>query len=284
VQPLLGVLLAAVCVLSCSWYVRAVTSAERAVLTGSVTSPGVLDLNFPQAGTVAAVLVRVGQPVRKNQLLAAEAAPGAVRIEAADAAAVRADHAQLDAQTAAAAIAAARAQLARDQAKLTADQVAIAQSRIVAPAAGVITAVDGQPGQVAAPAGVRDFVSEASAVSAPPLFSLLPESPQVSTKNGVTGSATLPMIELRTSRSWEVLMLVPAGAAGSVWPGQPVRVSVPAAGLADIAGSVAQVLATPVSTADGQMYEAIVTVAGSRAGPPLDGMTANITLSHPAAS
>jgi hypothetical protein len=94
----------------------------------------------------------------------------------------------------------------------------------------------------------------------------------------MTGATTLPMIQLRTSGSWEVLVLVPESAASSVRTGQAVRVSVPAARLAAVSGTIEEVLATPVVTADGDMYEAVVTIASHGADPPLDGMTANISL------
>jgi multidrug efflux pump subunit AcrA (membrane-fusion protein) len=279
VQRFVGLLVAVACVLTCFWYVRQVAAADRNVLTGSVTSTGVVDLNFTAAGVVANVLVRVGETVHKNQLLATEVAPGAVAIETADAAAVTADKEQLGAQTGtAASIASDRAQLARDEAKLAGDEQNLAQTRILAPAAGVVTAVDAEPGQSAAPAGIRDYVGDPSPADPPPLFSLLPESPQVSSKAGVTGATTLPMIELRTSGSWEVLALVPESSASSVRAGQAVQVSVPSARLTAVPGTIEEVLATPVTTAEGDMYEALVTIASHRADPPLDGMTANISL------
>jgi multidrug efflux pump subunit AcrA (membrane-fusion protein) len=281
-QRFIGVLVAVSCLVACFWYVRQVASADRDVLTGSVTSTGVVDLNFAAAGVVASVLVRVGESVRKKQLLATESAPGAVAIETADAAAVTADKEQIDAQGgttgAAASIASDRAQLARDEARLATDEENLAQTRILAPAAGVVTAVDAQPGQAAAPAGIRDYAGAPASADPPPLFSLLPESPQVSSKAGMTGATTLPMIQLRTSGSWEVLVLVPESAASSVRTGQAVRVSVPAARLAAVSGTIEEVLATPVVTADGDMYEAVVTIASHGADPPLDGMTANISL------
>jgi multidrug efflux pump subunit AcrA (membrane-fusion protein) len=277
-QRFLAVVIAAGCALCCSWYVRQVATADRSVLTGAVTSTGVLDLNFAAPGVVARVLVHVGQQVRRNQLLATESAPGSAAIETADAAAVAADKQQLGAEAGGvASVAAIRAQLARDEARLAIDEQAAAQRRIFAPAAGVITAVDAQPGQSAAPGGIRDLIGQQSPVDPPPLFSLLPKSPQVGTKSGLGSVAAMPAIQLRTSRSWQVLMLVPEGSAASVRGGQPVRVSVPAAGLSAVPGVVEQLLATPVITADGGMYEAVVTV-GSRQDPPLDGMTANILL------
>jgi multidrug efflux pump subunit AcrA (membrane-fusion protein) len=278
-----GAVVAVICVVVCGWYVHQVAGGDRDVLTGSVTSTGVVDLNFASAGVVASVLVHVGERVRKNQLLAAESAPGAAAIATADAEAVSADRAQLDAQTSAVGVADGRAQLARDEAKLASDEQAIEQSRIVAPAAGVVTAVDAQPGQTAEPAGIREYVGDPAPESAPPLFSLLPLSPQVSVKTGMTGSATLPMVQLRISTSWDVLALLPASMAPSVRNGQAVQVSVPAAGLNAVRGVVQDVLAQPVTTADGDMYEAIVTVpshccTSHGADLPLDGMTANIML------
>jgi multidrug efflux pump subunit AcrA (membrane-fusion protein) len=254
------------------------------MLTGSVASTGVVDLNFATAGVVAKVLVRVGQHVRANQLLATESAPGAAAVVTADAAAVKADKEQLSAVTVTGTGTAAgvRAQLARDQARLAADKLAAGQRRIIAPAAGVVTAVDAQPGQAAAPAGITDYTGQQSPVDPPPLFSLLPKSPQVSTKAGMSGSAVLPMIQLRTSGDWQVLALVPESSATAVRAGQRVRVSVPAAGIAGQAGVIKEVLAAPVLTADGNMYEAVVTITGGGADPPLDGMTADVALQPPA--
>jgi multidrug efflux pump subunit AcrA (membrane-fusion protein) len=283
-QRTAGLLAAAVCIVGCSWYVQQVARADARLVTGSVTSAGVVDLNFGSAGVVASVLVRVGQHVRPRQLLATEAAPGADAIEAADASAVTADRAQLVAQAGnAVAVAGARAQLARDEARLAADRAAIALSRIIAPAGGIVTAVDVQPGQSAAPAGVRDYVGQAAPVTPPPLFSLLPESPQVSSRPGVAGSAILPVIQLQTSRAWAVLVLVPGDEAAAVRAGEAVTVSVPADGLSGVRGTVRSVLATPVSTTEGAMYEAIVTVEGHGDDPPLDGMTANVVLARRAA-
>ncbi len=280
VQRAGGALIAVACVLTCCWYVGQIASANRDVITGSVTSAGVIDLNFAAAGVVADVLVHVGERVRKDQLLATEFAPDAAAIATADAEAVTADRAQLGAQTGAVSVAGDRAQLARDEAKLAADEQVIAQSRIVAPAAGVVTAVDAQPGQTAEPAGIREDVGDPAPASPPPLFSLLPLSPQVSAKTGMTGAATLPMIQLQISGGWEVLALIPASTAPSVRTGLAVRVSVPAVGLGGVPGVVQELLAAPVATAEGDMYEAIVTVASRSHGaePPLEGMTANIAL------
>jgi multidrug efflux pump subunit AcrA (membrane-fusion protein) len=278
-QRLLGLVIAAACALACGWYVHRVVLADAQVMTGTVTSTGVVNLNFGAAGVVAQVLVHVGEHVRKDQLLAAEAAPGATAIESADAAAVSADKVQLAEQDgSAASVAADRAQLARDEAKLAADQQARAQSRIVAPAAGVVTAVDAQPGLAAAPAGIADYVGQSAPVDPAPLFSLLPVDPEVSSRAGVTGSLTLPVIQLRTSPSWAVLVLVPESSAAAVRAGQPVAVSVPAAHLTGVQGTISEVLATPVTTAEGEMYEAIVAITSHGSDPPLDGMTANVHL------
>ena len=278
-QRAAGLAVAVVCVLACYWYVQQISHADSGLMTGSVTSTGIVNLNFAAPGVVGSVLVRVGEHVRKHELLATETTPGEAAVLAADAEAVTADKEQLAAQAGpASAIADDRAQLARDEARLAADHETLAQSWIVAPSAGVVTAVDVQPGQPAEPTGVREYVSQSAAVAPPPLFSLLPENPQVSSVPLGSASATLPVIQLRTSPSWEVLVLVPESSAASVRTGQPVSVSVPAASLTAIRGIIQELLATPVRTADGDMYEAIVAVTSRWADPPLDGMTANVTL------
>jgi multidrug efflux pump subunit AcrA (membrane-fusion protein) len=256
--------------------------ADQLLITGVVTSAGVLDLNFPSPGVVQRVLVHVGQRVAARQLLATEADPGEAAIEAADATAVAADEQQVRG-AGHASLAPERAQLARDRSRLAADRQLLAERRIVAPAAGVINAVDAGPGQTAEPDGIADELGQAGPVAAPPLFSLLPEAPQASAKGGSAPSATLPMIQLRAAGGWEVLALVPQSSAGRVRAGQPVTVSIPAAHLTGLDGVVREVLATPVNTADGDMYEAIVTVSSPAPGTPLDGMTANVALTRRAA-
>jgi multidrug efflux pump subunit AcrA (membrane-fusion protein) len=282
-QRMAGLLILIGCVLGSAVYVQQIGRDDDLLMTGSVMSAGVLNLNFATGGVVARVLVRVGDQVREGQLLATEAAPGEASIEAADEAAVTADRQQLAVQSGPAEVAGDRAQLARDRSRLASDRQALAQRRIVAPAAGVVTAVDAAPGDTTAPAGVPDYIGpgRTAPVSVPPLFSLLPDAPQVSTRAGAGGSALLPVIQLRTSASWAVLALVPQSLATALHRGQAVIVSVPAARLAGLPGVVREVLATPVETADGDMYEAVVDVRADPADPPLDGMTANVSLVRP---
>jgi macrolide-specific efflux system membrane fusion protein len=281
-QRVLGLLLVAGCVLGAGWYVKQVVEADHATLTGTVISSGVLELNFGAAGQVQGVDVHVGEQVRRGQLLAVEVAPSARLIVSADVSAVRADRARvadLSAGGAPADIAQARSQLAHDLAQLARDRAALTATRIVAPAAGTVIAVDAQPGVTATSTGVVEYAGPATTkeVNAGPSFSLLPEQPQSTAQQA--GSAALPAIELRTSAAWRVVALIPENSASRVRTGQDVTVGIPSAGLSNLRGRVIELLDAPVQTANGPSYQAVVVITGRPADPPLAGMSANVTLS-----
>ncbi len=285
-QRATGLLLTLACVAVATWYVPRIVAADGQALTGTVTSNGVVYLNFATPGQLAKVLVHIGQRVTNGQVLATEAVPGAAAVAAADRAAIAADKARLAELVAAAAqstpadISGARAQLARDQAQLALEATdVVASTRIVAPARGTVIAVNGLPGDTADSAGVRDYpaLSPAAPVTQQPLFSLLPAGPQSSLR--AAGSAlALPVVALRTVSSWQVIVLVPESSALAVRPGQAVTISVPAAHLNAVRGRIGELLATPVATGQGIAYQAVVDVLSRRADPPLSGMTADVQL------
>jgi multidrug efflux pump subunit AcrA (membrane-fusion protein) len=286
-QRAAALLLAAASVVGLRWYLPRVIAADASELTGAVTSNGVVDLNFAGTGQVGRVLVSPGQPVRKGQVLATEVAPAALAVVAANAAAITADRAQLAALRSTGAIsaqiAAARAQLDKDVAQLAVGRAALAQTRIIAPANGSVLALNAQPGEIVSAVGVRAYSqsSQSVPVTQQPLFSLLPEGPQASIK--VTGSAAdaaLPVIELKTAGSWQVVVLVSEQSVGGVRLGEHVAVSVPAVAINAMPGRISEVLTTPVPTAQGVAYQVIVSVNGRPGPSPLDGMTANVRLSR----
>jgi hypothetical protein len=140
------VVIAGACVAAALWYVPRVISDDRQLLTGTVTSSGVVTLNFTFPGEISKVNVRPDQVVRKGEVLAAEYDPNAGSViaadkatiesmvakiaelkvaEAADPAAAAADNAQL---------AADKAQVAVDEAQLVTDRTKVAAAQIVAPA------------------------------------------------------------------------------------------------------------------------------------------------------
>lgn len=280
-----AVLIAGACVFAAAWYVPGLVAADSRSLTGTVTSDGLLYLNFASTGRVAKVAVHVGQAVRAGQLLAAETAPAAVAIVTADRAAIAADQAQLAAARAGGAaieVAAAHAQLARNKAQLAMDRAALVGTRIIAPSAGMVVAVNGQAGDTADAQGVRNYSFQPAAVpvTQQPEFSLLPEGPQSSVQAaGSAAALALPVIALSTSSAWHVTVLVPESMFSSIRPGQPATVSVPAAGIAALPGRVQEILATPVVTAQGMAYEALVSISDRRVRSPADGMSADVQLS-----
>jgi hypothetical protein len=73
------------------------------------------------------------------------------------------------------------------------------------------------PASWSAPLGIRDYSSDsgATAVGEQPESSLPPEVPQLGVK--VTGSESeLPVVALRVSDSWEVVILVPQSIPANV--------------------------------------------------------------------
>jgi len=272
------VLIAAACVVAAAWYVPRIVTADDRTLAGTVASSGIAD-----SGQVAAITARIGQPVRKGELLATEVAPQTDAVLSAARAAISADKAEVVAAQAAGTstgIATAQASLARDKAQLAIDRADAAGTRIVAPAAGTVAEVNGQPGETADAGGIRDYAQPQRAPAAQqPLFSLLPEGPQ--SGNQADGPATersLPVIALRTSSTWQVSVLVPEGSVSGVRLGQVVRIDVPAAGITAAPGRLQAVLDTPVATPQGMSYQAVVTVPDRQQYPPPTGMAANVHL------
>ena len=205
-----GVLIAGACVVSAAWYVPRVIRDDRGLLTGTVVSSGIVTLNFPNAGAIATLNVRLDQQVRKGQVLASQYMPNAGSLLAADHATIAADQAKIAelkaaeaADPAAAAgdnaqIAADKAQLALDQAELVTNQAKIATAEIVAPADGIVVAVNGQPGQTVTSSGIRDYATDSHQASASAATAFFPSSrgPQPVSRTPVSGSA-LPVIASR---------------------------------------------------------------------------------------
>jgi membrane fusion protein, macrolide-specific efflux system len=277
-------LIAAACIFAAIWYVPRIASADNRSLAGAVTSSGVVYLNFSSSGQLSSIRASIGEHVRKGQLLATETAPAESSVLSAARAVISADKAALAAQLSAGlatGIATARAQLARDQAALAVDRADAAGTRILAPAAGTVVAVNGQPGETVDADGVRDYATESQGtpVTQQPLFSLFPEGPQSGTSSsGSAADAALPVIALRTSSSWQVSVLIPESSVTSIRPGEVVSIDVPAAGLTAIPGRVQALLDTPVTTSQGTTYQAVVDVLDHRQYPPPTGMAANVQL------
>jgi multidrug efflux pump subunit AcrA (membrane-fusion protein) len=285
VQRVGGLLLLAACVGTALWYVPRVVAADQRSLTGTVTSTGVVDLNFAKSGQLSKINVHMGQQVAKGDTLATESDPATQAVVNADKAAITADNAklaELKAQPGAsqqADIAVANAQLQKDQAQLLTDQASLTGTRIVAQQPGTVVAVNGQPGEQVTSLGIRDYssVSGSTPAGVAPQFSLLPEGPQSRMK--ATGSQSeLPVVALRISDSWEVVVLVPESSVAKVRAGRAVTISVPAAGISGVAGRVQEVLPTPQSTASGVAYQAVVKVFGHQDTAPLSGMSADVEL------
>src|SRR5690348_13367087 len=99
-----GILIVGACVASAAWYVPRVMANDRGVITGMVSSSGVVALNFAASGQIGKINVHLNQVVHKGQVLAFEYAPSADSIVAADKATIAAVQAKIAQLRAAAAM------------------------------------------------------------------------------------------------------------------------------------------------------------------------------------
>ena len=273
-------LLVAACLGGAALYVARVAATNGRSYTGVVLSNGVIDLNFAMAGRVTQISVQAGQQVKAGQVLATETSATTLAVVAADQAAIAADKATLtqiadQAAPGAAALAAAQARLASDRARLAAEQVQVVGMQIQAPTDGTVIAVDGQVGETVTAASIRENAaqSQATPTSQRSALSLLGTQ-----ATAATGTMSMPVIALRTSRNWQVDMVIPANSTIAVRRGEAVTIAVPAAHLSGVRGQIEELLPTPVRTAQGVDYQALVTVPSYQPAPPFNGMAAEAQL------
>jgi multidrug efflux pump subunit AcrA (membrane-fusion protein) len=238
-------------------------------------------LNFASSGRVGSVRVHLGQAVRQGELLATETGAARTAAVRADRAAITPDRANLAALqadgSAAASITAAQAQLAKDRARRAADRMKLVATQIVAPRSGTVVAIFGQPGETVSPAGLHSSGAHAQASRAQQLgFPLLPSGPLASLR---AAGMALPVIALRTGGGWQVRLLIPQTDASAVKVGGNVTISVPAAQLTGIKGTITELSPMPGASSGSASYEAVVRVLGRTRITPLSGMTANVELS-----
>jgi multidrug efflux pump subunit AcrA (membrane-fusion protein) len=279
-QRLGGILLAAASVVAAALYVPSILAADSRSFTG-VVSGGIDSLNFGSSGRVGSVRVHLGQAVRQGELLANETGAARTAAVRADRAAITADQANLAALqadgSAAASITAAQAQLARDRARRAADRRKLVAAQIVAPGSGTVVAIFGQPGEMVSPAGLRSSGVHAQASPAQqPRFSLLPSGLMASLR---AAGMALPVIALRSGGGWQVRLLIPPTGTSAVKVGGKVTISVPAAQLTGIKGTITELSPRPVASSGSASHEAVVQVPGRTRIIPLSGMTANVELS-----
>jgi multidrug resistance efflux pump len=248
-ERLAGILVAVAAILSAAVVLPSLFSTGSRSLAGVVSRSELTSLNFSVPGRVATIRVRLGQVVRRGQVLATNAAALAdADAVQADQVAVRSDRANIAALIAQSAaqdsIATAEAQLAVDRAHRAAAWRRLLSTEIVAPRRGTVVAIDGRP----------------------------------AASLGAAGRA-IPIIALRSAGGWQVSLPIPAASAAAVRVGQPVSVSVPVLRLSGVRGRVIQLSQVPASSPGGAAgEEALVQVPGTAASTPLSGMTADIQL------
>ena len=282
-QRLGGILLAAASVVGAALYVPSILAADSRSFTGVVSSSGIASLNFAASGRVGSIRVHLGQAVRQGELLATETGAARTAVVRADRAAITADKANL--------------------AALQADGSAAASITAGPGPAGPRTGPGGPrtggswspprswrpgardrrrhlPGSLTrrvSPAGLRSSGVHAQASPGQQRrFSLLPSGLMASLR---AAGMALPVIALRTGGGWQVRLLIPPTGTSAVKVGGNVTISVPAAQLTGIKGTITELSPRPVASSGSASHEAVVQVPGRTRITPLSGMTANVELS-----
>ena len=241
-QRLGGILLAGASVVGVAFYVPSILAADSRSFTGVVSNSGLASLNFGVSGRVGRVLVHLGQAVRREKCWPPRPAGRKPRPSGPTGPRSRPTRPTWPrcrpTGPRATSIAAAQAQLAKDRARRAADRMKLSATEIVAPRSGTVVAIDGQPGDTVSPAGLSGSAAHAQASPGQqPRFSLLPSGPMASLR---AAGLALPVIALRTGGGWQVRLLIPQTDTSAVKVGGKVTISVPAAQLSGVKGTIGE--------------------------------------------
>lgn len=310
--------------------VRSYLNAGKNTFGGVVRPQTSVALRFKNALPLQAMLVSVGQRVRKGQVLARQDAGSLTTVVAAETSLVDADSvrffalknpsltpdkiqqlalqvqrarqeaqavsqspnatagARAAAQTAitlaqnaqastgpattADQLASVEAQSARDRVQLDTDAQALATLTIISPIDGVVTATNGEPGELV---GGNLYVPQTNTQAAGPAFSLFPPPPQTQS----TGSSTsfTPVIAVAGTASWQVVAPVPETAIRHARLGSRMKVTVNAFPHIRLTGTVVAAEGTPITVNGHTSYNVILAVSNPPVGL-LTGMTTSVTM------
>ncbi|MGO9558153.1 MAG: hypothetical protein ACLPQS_01350 [Acidimicrobiales bacterium] len=283
-RAVVSVLAAAGLIVAVAFTVRAVDESGTGY-AAAVYPSETLQLDFSGTAPIGHIYVHPGEHVNAGQILAVQDPPGLTGLVALADAAVLADEKrvailQLATPGKAAAsdqreVAGADAALATARYQLAEDQERLAQSALRAPAAGTVQAVDGAPGDLAGPSGVRATGSQ------PPVpnseeSGLSPAKGSVA--RGIPASGSDAVVTIRVGESWEVLARVPQASVSAVHPGLRGTFTFAALGGRTLPCTVVSVSSSP-SDAGGQVaYEVILSVRSGLGRDVLPGMSGTLTL------
>jgi multidrug efflux pump subunit AcrA (membrane-fusion protein) len=140
--------------------------------------------------------------------------------------------------------------VASDHARITAEKQSLTQFTLVAPVAGVISSVGGEPGELASSDGVRTFSGASGENQPSSSFNLFPSQPSSSQVNSAVMS---PLIQMYSTTQWDVVAEASENQVSAIQPGEPVTVQVSSLSGSWFRGTVSYVEGTPVSAGDSQV-------------------------------
>ncbi len=252
---------------------------------GAVYPSQTLQLTFPGAAPLERIYVHAGERVARGEVLATQDSPGLSALVTLAEAAVTADALRVTAlkqaplgtppTTDSRQVAAAEAALAGARLELATDQQRLAEAVLRSPMAGLVQAVEGAPGDLAGPSGVR-LNGTQPAILDTPSFAFVPS-------NGASApvpssTSFVPVVTVRVGNAWQVVARVPESSVASIRPGTKGTFTFDPLGGATLRCTVVSVSASP-SDAGGQVaYDVILSVQGAPPRGVLPGMSGTLSL------
>jgi multidrug efflux pump subunit AcrA (membrane-fusion protein) len=244
--------------------VRAAMTTEQTTIaaTGTLAPQNQAYLNFPAAGTVAAVDVQLGQTVTAGQVLAAEnttnlASAVATAQAGVDSAQSSLTTVEASSSSTTAQIEAAKAQVAAAQAKLTSAQNDLAGATMTAPFAGVVAQVN---------LTVNSTVNGLTSTTTGPGTTTVVSS-------AVSAASQIVIVDTRT---WLMNATVGMADLASLKQGLPCTVTATGT-TANLPGTLTSIGIVGTTTAGTTSYPIIVTLTGNPTGLYLGG-SADVTI------
>jgi multidrug resistance efflux pump len=256
--------------------------------SAAVVPANVVQLNFAQAGPLAAILVTPGERVRAGEVLARQDDTTLLLSVDESKLAVSADKARLAyLRTLDSAAPPSRKPIVAEEISQTISSLAearlslaIAHARLEAtfirsPIDGTVLRTAGTPGELVGQDGVRNSLLTDPSLPASSVFRLFPTTSGASTD---LSTQSEPVISLVSGRRWQLIAAVPEGTITSVHPGMVATFRFATLGGVSVPAVVRHVVDVPFEV-DGQIsYEVLLQPKSRLPAGVLPGMSGNLSL------
>jgi len=259
-----------------------VNAADANSYSAAVVPANVTELNFSLELPLKDILVSPGERVTAGQVLAVQTDPALVDALAAAGLAVKAATDRLAHLRAtigpalrhpdpsqAWALASARLALAEARVHLAFERATVAALSLRAPVAGTVLRVDGTPGQIVGPDGLRSSALTDPSIPTAQVFQLFPGA----SGSSAALSANSAVVTLVRGRRWEVIARVPESAVAGVHVGGSATFQFSDLSAPPQPCTISRVLPDPIVSGGTVDYEVVLLLRSKAPAGVLPGMS-----------